>query len=154
MLFEFGECLIEINVEATRNYYKNKMPENDCTCTGCVNFRKFADECDCRIKQVFSQIGVDNIKSIYEIIPYDLNADEYERDGGNLYGGFTPVIGKIVNDENPKHNNSTIQITDYFKLFLSSRVDLKPSDFPTPTLQIEFTAHIPWLLNIFNDYLC
>ena len=99
MLFEFGEFLVDIDVEATRNYYRTNMTEDDCICAGCVNFRKFADGCDARIKQVFSDIGIDNMKYVYEIIPYDESAEDYEKEGGNLYGGFFPVVGRVLNGE-------------------------------------------------------
>lgn len=153
MLFEFGRYLVDIDVEATRNYYRNKMTKNDCNCSGCVNFRKFADECDNCIKQAFSDIGIGNMKYIYEIIPYEERAEDYEKEGGNLYGGFFPVIGKIVSEETLNSENSTRHITDYFEIFLADSVSLKPDDFPMPTLQIEILAHIPWLLNFDNQYL-
>ena len=71
MLFEFGKVFVDIEVEATRNFYRNKLAENDCACAECVNFRRFADSCDARINQAFSDMGIDNMKYIYEVIPYN-----------------------------------------------------------------------------------
>lgn len=70
MVFTFGEYLADIDVEATRNYYRGKATENDCPCPGCVNFRKYADVCDEKIKRAFSELGIDSMKYVYEIIPY------------------------------------------------------------------------------------
>lgn len=152
MRFTFGDYTVEIDVPATRDYYSRKMTENDCKCRGCENFRKFAQGCSEEIKKAFSELGIDDMKRIYEIIPYDCDKADYEKNGGNLYGGFFPVVGSVINTEPIIPNNSTRQITDRFEFYLSKHC-MKPDDFPEPSLQIEIYARIPWLIAENNDYI-
>lgn len=152
MKFSFGEYTVEIDVLATREYYTLQMPENDCECSGCENFRRFAEQCPEEIKRAFSELGIDNMKCVLEIIPYDCDRADYEKNGGNLYGGFFPVVGKIINDEPIISEKSTRRITDSFEFYLSDG-GFKPEDFPEPTLQIEIYARIPWLIEAENDYV-
>lgn len=154
MYFTFGDYRADIDVEATRKYYTEKAAENDCPCTGCVNFRKFAEVCSAEIKQAFYELGIENLKWVYEIIPYEQREEDYKKYGGNLYGGFFPVVGKLLGDKDLKPENSTWRITDCFELYLTREVSLRPKDFPPEVLQIEIYAHIPWLLNTENEYIC
>lgn len=161
MLFEFGKHIVDIDVEATRSYYINTMPENDCNCSGCINFRKYADMCDNRIRQMFSDMGIDDMKRIYEIIPYEETVKDYENNGGNLYGGFFHVVGSVVTKpEVPSESglgiveDSSVKLTESFELCISESISLIPRDFPLPALQIELFAYIPWLLDGKNNYLC
>lgn len=152
MKFTFGEYIAEIDVAATREYYRNDS-KNNCECFGCENFRKFAEECPEEIKQTFSELGIDDMKRVLEIIPYDCDQADYEKNGGNLYGGFFPVVGKVLGDAPLIPENSTRRVTDTFEFYLSDSVSIKPDDFPEPALQIEIYARIPWLIEAENDYV-
>lgn len=152
MRFSFGEYTVEIDVAATREYYSREISENDCECLGCKNFRKFAEECPEEIKNAFAELGIDDMKCVYEIIPYDCDRADYEKSGGNLYGGFFPVVGKVVDAEPIIPNKSTRQITDRFEFYLSKHC-VKPDDFPELALQIEIYARIPWLIVEENAYV-
>lgn len=152
MRFSFGEYTVEIDVSATREYYSREMSENDCECSGCENFRKFAEMCPNEIKQAFSELGIDNIKQVAEIIPFDCEKADYEKSGGNLYGGFFPVVGKVVGAETIIPDNSTRRITDKFEFYLgfySANLDY----FPEPMLLIDIYARIPWLIEAENIYV-
>lgn len=152
MRFSFGEYTVEIDVAATREFYSREIPENDCVCSGCENFRKFAEECPEEIKNAFAELGIDNIKQVAEIIPYDCEKADYEKNGGNLYGGFFPVIGKVVGAGTIIPNKSTRQITDRFEFFLWGHC-ANFDYFPKPTLQIDINAWIPWLIAKENEYV-
>ncbi|MDE7399982.1 MAG: hypothetical protein K2N06_10705 [Oscillospiraceae bacterium] len=152
MRFSFGEYTVEIDVSATREYYLHEMPENDCECSGCENFRKFAEDCPEEIKRAFAELGIDNMKCVCEIIPYDCEKADYEKSGGNLYGGFFPVVGKVIGTEPIIPNKSTRKITDRFEFYLSKHC-VKPDDFPGPSLQVEIYARIPWLIAEENAYV-
>lgn len=152
MRFSFGEYTAEIDVSATREFYSREMDENDCVCTGCQNFRKFAEVCPDEIKNAFAELGIDNIKHIAEIIPFDCTKADYEKNGGNLYGGFFPVVGEVVGDESINSNKSTRQITDKFEFhlgFYSADLDY----FPRPMLLIGIHARVPWLIEEENEYV-
>lgn len=153
MLMRFGEHLVDIQIEETRRYYQAKMPENDCECPGCENFRRFADACDSRIPQAFAALGVENMRQIYEIIPYHAERAQDDAMGGNPYGGFFPVVDTIVSESAVNPENSTRRVTDSFALRLSDHISLMPEDFPSPMVQIEMWATLPWLLPCENPYL-
>lgn len=152
MRFLFGEYTVEIDVSATREFYSREMSENDCVCSGCENFRKFAEVCPEEIKRAFAELGIDNMKKVAEIIPYDCSRADYEKNGGNFYGGFFPVVGRVIGDEPIIPNNSTRQITDRFEFFLWGHC-ANFDYFPKPTLQIDINAWIPWLITAENGYV-
>ena len=69
MIFEINKMVVDIDVKATRNYYTQVDRLNDCTCSGCVNYRQYTKECNNKIKDFFSGIGIDDLNFITEIIP-------------------------------------------------------------------------------------
>lgn len=152
MRFLFGEYTVEIDVSATREFYSREMDENDCVCRGCENFRKFAEVCPEEIKRAFAELGIDNIKQVAEIIPYDCSRADYEKNGGNHYGGFFPVVGKVIGAETINPNKSTRKITDKFEFFLCDYC-ANFDYFPKPILQVEIEARIPWLIEAENIYV-
>ncbi len=151
MKFAFGEYIAEIDVAATREYYRNDT-EIDCKCGGCTNFRKFTEGCSEEIKKAFSELGIDNMKCVLEIIPSYCTKAEYEKNGGNLYEGFFPVVGKVLGDASLSPEKSTRRVTDKFEFYLADG-GFKPDDFPKPTFLIWFEAWIPWLIEAENDYV-
>lgn len=153
MLLKFGSYYADIDTINTRIFYNTKMAENSCTCTGCTNFKIFAQQCSSTIKKAFAAFGIDDIKKVYEITPYDTSAEDYNKHGGILYGGFFPVVGKILNTDKIEPEKAALHIDENFEFFISPAISLCPPDFPKPTLQIEIYAYIPWFLNKQNDYL-
>ena len=53
MIFEINQIVVDIDVEATRNYYAQEDRMNDCSCDGCVNYRQYTKECNNKIKEFF-----------------------------------------------------------------------------------------------------
>lgn len=150
----FGDFLADIDVDATRAFYQRHVLENDCQCTGCVNFRKYADVCDPRIREAFEAFGVP-MKCVLEIIPEYEEKRVAKQNGGNLYHGFFPVVGNIIGDFRQEDIiASQRKITDSFRFFLDDAVHLNFENFPRPVLQIDFSAYVPWLLECENDYVC
>lgn len=154
MLFNFGKTIAEIDVEHTREYYLKHGYINDCTCTGCINYRKYTQKCIPEILEFFRSLGIDNMNFIREIIPYDMNKSEYIKCGGLHYGGFYHIVGEILNPQEFEQHDTAIKVTDNFEIFLYDKPYLVPKDFPKPILQIEIMAFIPWIIPNENTYLC
>lgn len=167
MIIKMAGYVIEVDVEKTREYYLSKDSVNDCTCTGCQNYRRYTEVCDDKIRTWFQQFGIDDLKYIAEILPYNT-----EEDGRVFYGGFYHVCGKITKDTEKKNDitmeekqekSDGIQYfppglpgiildKDYYEAFFSQSCLMLASDFPRPALQIEIFARIPWLIEAVNDY--
>lgn len=152
MRFVFGDYTVEVDVEKTREYYRREMPENDCECSGCRNFRKYAEVCPEEIKRAFAELGIDDINYILEIIPFDCAKEDYDRNGGNFYGGFYAVVGELIGGEPIDSQKSTRRITSGFGLFLHDSM-YKPDNFPDPAFNINIEAWIPWLIDAENEYV-
>ncbi|MGN1032530.1 MAG: hypothetical protein ACI4PU_03645 [Intestinibacter sp.] len=143
MIFEFGPYKVDIDIDATRAYY-SVDDVNSCICHGCKNYRKYADECNPIIKEFFKKIGIEDLKYIAEITPFNT-----EEDGRVFYGGFYHLCGRVI--------ESTCEcimykITDNFEIWFSEECDLLADDFPEPSIQLNIAARIPWIIEEKNDY--
>lgn len=152
MTFVFGKVTADIDADATRLFYKSGNYINDCSCAGCCNFRAYAAGFDEKIKSVLSAFGIDDPNFIAEIIPFDTSAQEYEKRGGLVYGGFYHAVGK-TGGEKFKFEETAAKLTDNFEIFLSPDISLLPEGFPRPAVQIEIFAHIPWVIPEENTYI-
>ena len=159
LIFEINQILVDIDVEATRNYYAQVDRMNDCSCSGCVNYRQYANECNNKIKYFFSGIGIDNLNFITEIIPLDVSSDTYEQDHCIDYMGFYHIKGEIIeNKQSFSSEQECIQdkwekIDENFYVTIHDEIALLPDGFPAPHLQLEIFAHIPWALDEENTYV-
>ncbi len=154
MLFEFEKQTVNIDVEATRNYYKEKKPINDCSCPGCRNYRQYIKEqCSNKIKEFFAEIGIDDMNCITEIIPLGAYRDDYEKDNCLNYMGFYHVKGEIIESQRDKYYERWTAITESFHVSIHDEIALLPDGFPTPCVQAEIKAYIPWVLNEENEYI-
>ena len=80
MIFEINQIVVDIDVEATRNYYAQEDRMNDCSCDGCVNYRQYTKECNNKIKEFFSRIGIDDMNFITRISTLGASSETYEKD--------------------------------------------------------------------------
>ena len=151
MLFHFGDTLVEIDTEATRNYYLTKNHLNDCACLGCQNFRQWTKYCPPEIHEQFHQFGIDDLNQIVEIIPCDMDM-KGDQQQGMLYVGFYQVIGRIIE----YGESAKMKLSENFIISVSEEPSLSLPDFPKPNLYIDiYEAYIPWVLAAsMEDYIC
>ncbi len=142
MLFHFGDTAVEIDAEATRNYYISKKYVNNCSCLGCQNFRQWTKYCPPEVLEQFQAFGIDDLNWIAEIIPFGTKSEDYRRHNGMLYGGFYHVVGKIIEPS----ANSDWKMSDNFGIFIPEYTSPTLPDFPKPVLQLEVCAYIPWVI--------
>ena len=155
MIFRFGQTLLDIDVEATRKFYSERNLVNDCSCTGCENYRHYVENCAPAIKEMFRSMGIEDLRYISEIIPYGAGREEYQKSGRILYGGFYHVKGRVIQRGSEEMETSAVKLTEHYEIYppLEEGGALVPDDFPTPVLQIEIYAQIPWLISAENDYV-
>lgn len=158
LVFEINQMVVDINVEATRNYYTQENRMNDCSCSGCINYRQNTKGCNDKIKGFFSKIGIDDMNYITEIIPMDVSCDSYEQDHCIDYMGFYHVKGEIIENKNPLSKRESIQdkwekLDENFYVTIHNKISLMPDEFPTPCLQVEIFAHFPWIVDEENTYV-
>lgn len=158
MIFEINQVVVDINVEATRSYYAQVDRINDCSCSGCVNYRQYTKECNNKIKDFFTGIGIDDMNFITEIIPLDVTRDVYEQDHCIDYMGFYHVKGEIIENKKSLSQQECIQdkwekIDENFYVTIHNEITLLPDGFPTPCLQVEIFAHFPWVADEENTYV-
>lgn len=147
MIFNFNRAVVDIDAEGTRNYYNSCKPINDCSCTGCKNYRTYIQNCPFEIKALFQRFGIDDLRYITEIIPYVTTKDDFESDGHILYGGFYHVKGKLIQGLDTDFESRGVAVTDNFEIYPANDKVLVDDDFPSPILQIELYAHIPWVIS-------
>ena len=152
LIFEFNQMIVDVDVKATREYYKRTDMINNCSCSGCRNYREHMKQCNEKIKDFFSRIGIDNMNYITEIIPLDVFRDEYEKEQCIAYTGFYHVVGRII-EKKTKYEQEWIKIDTNFAAIVHDDIDLLPDGFPKPYLQVDISAYIPWVLDEQNEYI-
>lgn len=164
MKIKFGNYLLEIDVDRTREFYQSvdKTVEG-CQCSGCRNFEKAVNIFPDEVKQFFDQIGVDPAE------PAEVYGNCSEDHGRKVfYGGFYHLCGRVIEGDSPwvsagqtkeavinqYHWDSdlTYQITDGYYVGFNNGGALIAENFPRPVVQMEIEFHIPWVLEEENDY--
>lgn len=151
MIFNFGDTTVDIDVEATKEFYHTYKPINDCSCTGCKNFRHAVLNCSDEVKYKFKSFGIDNMNYITEIIPwFSVNTND-ERNGLFWYTGFYHVKGTVISDDKDSEVQG-IFIDKNFKVFAGEGTALIPENFPEPVILISIDVYLPWVIDDENDY--
>ncbi|MBQ9914920.1 MAG: hypothetical protein IJO50_02120 [Clostridia bacterium] len=147
MRFQFNELIVDIDVDATKAYYRDVKPINGCNCDDCRNYRAYMKNCDSAMLEFFSSIGIDDLNYIREILCYDDVSSTKSRTGQTLsYGGFFHVKGTLEMTEENSIEKSWIDINDHFRVGIRSECQMVPKNFPQPVLQVELLAEIPYVL--------
>lgn len=162
MRIELGDYILEVNVDATREYYKKaKYILEDCPCGGCQNYVKAIEQVDYNVKEFFNSIGVDILKSPEVYVNCSKNNALY-------YGGFYHICGTIIKGESPwklehvskdgkskgwtLNEDKLVCISNDFKVGFDNECALLSKDFPMPSIQLEIFAHLPWMLEVENSW--
>lgn len=150
MVFEFGSCRVDVDVERTRQWYKTEPTVSQrCDCDGCVNFDRSADLFPESVKSFFTALGADVKK------PCEVYVNCADRDGTRLwYGGWWHLCGKLLSVQ--KEDWSVGEGGPFgprgFRFWFREECVCLPEDFPQPTFELELDADIPWVLEKENTY--
>ena len=152
MIFTFDNYVVDIDVEKTRQTYKElPLITQGCACDGCQNFEKAVDILPKTVRTFFDTLGVD-LKKIVECYVNCKNED-----GTLLYGGFCHVCGTLLQGKSAwvslsethsyYHTDLTYPVDNHFHLSFQEECLMVEEQFEAPILQIEFVANIPWVLD-------
>lgn len=157
MFFEFGSYRLDIDVVKTRQFYDHADPvSKSCSCDGCLNFEKTVAALPSVVSAFFGNLGID-MKKVCECCVYFTDDD-----GTLLYGGFYHVCGTLSDGESAWKkideytsrwdNDAAFHVSPDFHVSFQKDVSLLEKDFPSPVIQLEFCARLPWVLEKSNTY--
>lgn len=158
MNIQFGNYLLDIDVEKTKEFYKTaETITQGCDCSGCCNYEKAKHKFPIEVLHFFDKIGVDITKAA-EIIPYASENDKKSI----LYGGFYHICGTLLSDtvlwnttdSECFHLNEgkMYEVANGYKIGFRSECDLLEDNFPLPAIQMEISFTCPWVLETENIY--
>lgn len=164
MRFQFGQFEIDVDVDKTREFYRNaELISEGCECPGCRNYEKAVDFLPNEVTSFFDSLGVD-MKKAAEVWATMANPD-----GSVLYSGFYHLCGELLSCENNQAEmpmdkrrkglshwdvSRNYSLTKNYDISVFDECgSLIEEDFPLPVLEIEIDADIPWVLNEENIYV-
>ena len=150
--FTFGDYVIEVDVEKTREVYKGLKPVSErCKCDYCANYQRVVDSIPAQARELFESLGVD-LGRITESVSYNRN-----RDGTVHYGGFCHVCGKVVKGKSPAHKDGAnwivlreedaYEVAEGVPVWFSQECVMVEKEFGAPVMQIDFSVDLPWVLD-------
>ena len=173
MRIEIEDCSIDIDENATREYYAKGEKINDCDCADCENFRAYASNFPEEVKEFFKSVGIDDMRVVREISPYTLHDGMLSLGGfyhlvGSMEGGYKPrrvprfgdTLRKMLGLKPIKYRDlpeddtreSGIIYMDldaqvfFFDVYFKVPCDLKREDFPENAVELHFSTSIPWVI--------
>ncbi|MGE5423029.1 MAG: hypothetical protein ACM3QW_07180 [Ignavibacteriales bacterium] len=137
---KLGAWVLDVDRDSTTQYYKSlPLLTEACGCNYCRNFLQVIPQLQEETRGFFDQLGIDLTK---EGEVYELTANE---DGSFSYGGFYHIAANIVQSPSTEQLDPTISVGP-FRIWFTTQLQLVPNRFPSPTLQPEFEARVPWVL--------
>ena len=148
MIFTFGNTVLDVDVEKTRDYYESALartPGKKCSCAGCQNFDSAILRAPEAVQVFLRSLGIDPQKPC-EVFGL---AGEPEGDGTYLYGGWYHAVGSVVKGEDsPEKLYKPAKDFDFTVGFSDNREKMGyvTKGFPTPVLELSVSARLHWLL--------
>lgn len=162
MIFQFGQFKLDIDVDKTREFYKEmEYVSEGCSCAGCRNFEKAVNVLPREVVEFFESLGID-MKKITEVYVYTTNPN-----GTVYYGGFFHLCGRLLEGNSAWEKESvemenaglfqwkrsnTYPLSKDFCISFKQGGNLVEKEFPEPVLTIDIEANIPWVLDEENTY--
>ncbi|WP_426445364.1 hypothetical protein ACP26L_18860 [Paenibacillus sp. S-38] len=146
--FTIAGWIIEVDVDKTSEYYASERTHAEaCSCIYCRNYVMAFETIPKSVLIFLNSLGIDPIKQVGEIFESCRNEN-----GSHLYHGWYHVVGRIIQGIDcmvPPTNWREIDlyIVDGIKFGFTNKLELVAENFPEPTIQLEFEANIPWVLN-------
>ena len=157
MIFRFSNFVIDVDVERTRAFYAREDVETTsekCVCQGCQNYDKAIFTASDTVVDFLRSLGIDPRKPA-EV--FDVMGGQLDENGQVLYNGFYHICATRLEGEDAWVHTSESSmhldgdrmyaVDDSFKVSFEERVLLLHKEFPTPVLQLEIDARLPWVLS-------
>lgn len=155
MKLTLGNCEIDIDEKATRDFYSSHDCQNDCTCAQCTNFRRYAPGFSEEVKDFFKSCGIDDLNDVLLLSPF------YEENSYSFGDGMYPVVGSMRHvyrsglDENTSGGidqeadqglmiSDDIKFNDSFSICFRNKCDLCFDGFPQKRIQLSIFWRVPW----------
>ncbi len=144
MIFTFGNCTIDVDVEKTKAFYETYT--YSCTCDACRNFINYAESSPDALRAWFADLGLD-IGKPGEV--YDLWKTE---NGRRMYGGWWHLCGTVLTTDYRTEDSGegygmilydAYPVTAEFRVTFHDKCHCVPEGFPNPRIQMEVTAYVP-----------
>ena len=155
MIFRFSNFVLDVDVDRTRAFYAREDVETTsekCVCAGCRNYDKAILQAPAAVLAFLESLGIDPRKPA-EAFDVMGGLDE---NGNVWYNGFYHVCGTrlegedawVHTSENSMHldGDRMYAVDEAFKVSFEEQVVLLHEGFPTPVLQMEIDARLPWVL--------
>lgn len=136
--FDIQEWVLACDVEATRRIYAQitEGGANECVCDYCKNYallraRVFPEPA----RALLAQLGIDWRREA-EVMHYNR-----EESGLHFYGGWFHFVGHI------ESRGTQFKIAEDFSIDFGERYAPMFAQFKDePTVRIDFSTHLPWVL--------
>ncbi len=152
MFFEFGEFRVDVDVERTREFYKNhgKTVVESCGCNSCRNYSKAIENASDKVKSFFDSLGLDLQKAAEAIYyPTDEKGVADYSVIFHLVGTMDDSADMYLSDEASKimYIGSIYELEENIKVGFTTNIIIRPKDFPNPCIQLELIARLPWVID-------
>lgn len=157
MRFELGKYLLDIDIERTKAFYAYAEKITDgCICQGCRNYAEWATSLSTEPKWTLARMGIflEKAAEVYVNHPND--------DGSLFYGGFYHLCGRIVQGNEPWrqmaenvktfNEDAFVSLAENYQVAFTEEIALLEKNFPTPVIQMEIMANVPFILPEKCDY--
>ena len=145
MIFQLGRYTIDVDVEKTKDFYASAVVSNEiCSCPCCQHFPNAIMSCSTIIVDFLNNLGIDPRK------PGEVFGDKYNCSGwyhivGTLLNGR--VDGLVYDSSNAFIPDKTVDFIVWFDDD-SNRMGRIEKNFPSPILEMSFSANFPEQTNI------
>ena len=133
--------LLEVDTEKTRELYKKGV--DVCDCLYCKNFVESCKYINPSVNKLLKKLEIN------PTMPAHLTPFEMEETMTMPYAGHYHISGRVLEGElvtpTTWNESNTVEIGN-FTFGFSNELEFLPKNFPSPILQIDFVADIPWII--------
>lgn len=156
MILTFGNFTLDVNIDKTREYYKNaELITEGCDCDGCANYERATEAFPASVKKLFDDLGIDPKKAeeVFVCCAKD-NGTKALYYGCYVFGGKIISGERIVTFEKVDENTSVGRVHEenFFKVNEGYSVGFEPHGDVKNSLLMTVDFLVPWVLDKPNKY--
>ena len=157
MIFRFSDFVLDVDVERTREFY-DREGKWQCSCLNCRNYDRAILTAPDTVLDFLRSLGIDPRKPA-EVFN---TTGMLEEDGTISYNGWLHICGTLAEGPDTVTERGTedgARCLSYrwdlayrpdpaypFSILPVKEITLLPEDFPTPAVELEIDARLPWVL--------
>ncbi|WP_449538969.1 hypothetical protein [Ferdinandcohnia sp. Marseille-Q9671] len=135
------QWLVEIDVTKTKEFYKTEFEL--CDCLYCKNYYEVSRHLTPPLLEIFKKLGITPSKPIHVDEFGEITSDL------RLYIGSYHIVGKLLEGEycsDSEWSDTNTATVGNYTFGFTRDITFVHEEFPTPVLQIDFEARVPWVL--------